>query len=867
MPTGTLHADDVRARERGQRLRVILWWLPSILLHLLFVGVVGYFGYQKLVEERGPDPEKPPEDLPEEVYEQLADTIESVRFNELLRQLTDLQIILHNMDVLKNEFSKTFDEFAAAEANAAVEEDLIRQLFDRTLILQDAVLIDQAALAEAARPLAETMRSAESDPESTGEALKTALDGTFHPAEDRIRINQADAQNVLDRIANEARLVGLPQTAAKTEEVRELQLQANRKESETASNLSGAVWNLSRFPEAARRIADQEARRDRAAAEKAKYEAQLAQHEAEAKRRREAEKEVGQQLEAAVREEKSRNDELAKAREAKAAPAEIKAAQSAVGKASNERRRLERRLAEERGHAERNENWTKTDRRNIEAREEQIRKAEAQLVESRKFQGDLREVAEKAPSRTMEARAENVALQKELRRKVELLREFAAQERMQREELFQPDFKPQDITVEDMSALDIVDAYERARELERRITESYKDIKAIELAMQVKTDFASAEHLTDVAQTDRREADSALLRSTPKTQREFDAQKQEQVETVQEAERMVDSTLAMLNAAVEIVRSGDALAQARPDEPVALQKFALELEPPPPDPSAPPPPEAAPPPVSETVQAASDRAFFAEQLRTAAAETAEKAKDLSDLMKAVDQALQDREHGEDVRERIREILASSQTRSPNPGDVPTLTDTDPGLVPGNVIDLSGESGVPARWVYLTSWYVMGPFDNPNRVNLVRKFAPESTVDLDAAYVGRGGERVRWQFVQTDNNPDTRDWSGARGRRQSMLQPPGDPPYTIWYGYTEVFLDQECDLWLATGSDDRSDIWINDMHVWNSSNELKQWSINEGFRKVHFRKGRNSVLVRLENGWNSMGYSVCLYLGDSGAPLL
>ena len=357
---------------------------------------------------------------------------------------------------------------------------------------------------------------------------------------------------------------------------------------------------------------------------------------------------------------------------------------------------------------------------------------------------------------------------------------------------------------------------------------------------------------------------------------------------------MVDSTLAMLNAAVEIVRSGDDLAQARPDEPVALQKFALELEPPPPDPATPPPPpEAAPPPVSEAAQAAADRAFFAEQLRTAAAETAEKAKDLSDLMKAVDQALQDREHGEDVRERIREILASSQTRSPNPVDVPTLTDTDPGLVPGNVIDLSGESGVPARWVYLSSWYVMGPFDNPNRVNLVRKFAPESTVDLDAAYVGRGGERVRWQFVQTDNNPDTRDWSGARGRRRSMLQPPGDPPYTIWYGYTEVFLDQECDLWLATGSDDRSDIWINDMHVWNSSNELKQWSINEGFRKVFgndhaddtdrarraqdrahvlrvfqmVKHDDNRVLVRLENGWHSMGYSVCLYLGDSDAPSL
>ncbi len=46
-----------------------------------------------------------------------------------------------------------------------------------------------------------------------------------------------------------------------------------------------------------------------------------------------------------------------------------------------------------------------------------------------------------------------------------------------------------------------------------------------------------------------------------------------------------------------------------------------------------------------------------------------------------------------------------------------------------------------------------------------------------------------------------------------------------------------------------------------------WSIDEGFRKVHFRAGRNRVLVRLENGWHGLGYSVCLYLGGDDNPAL
>ena len=312
-----LHADDVRARERRQRIRTILWWLPSFLLHAFFIAVVGYYGYRQIVEERTKEEaEKPPADLDEEVYEQLAENIESVRFNELLKQLNDLQIILHNMDVLKNEFAKTFDEFAAEEARRAQEEDLVQQLFDRTLAFQDGAIADQTRVAEAARPLAEKMKGAEADPAAAQAAMKEDLNASFYPAYDRIQVNQADAQNTLDRIVNESRLIGLPQTAEKTEEVRELQLKANQKQTETHRNLEGNVWNLSRFPEAAKRITDQEDRRRRAEEEKAKFEEALAKHEAEARRLREAEKEDERVLAAAVREEESMNRALEKARKA-----------------------------------------------------------------------------------------------------------------------------------------------------------------------------------------------------------------------------------------------------------------------------------------------------------------------------------------------------------------------------------------------------------------------------------------------------------------------------------------------------------------------------------------------------------------------
>ena len=77
----------------------------------------------------------------------------------------------------------------------------------------------------------------------------------------------------------------------------------------------------------------------------------------------------------------------------------------------------------------------------------------------------------------------------------------------------------------------------------------------------------------------------------------------------------------------------------------------------------------------------------------------------------------------------------------------------------------------------------------------------------------------------------------------------------------MFSDVACDRWIAVGSDDRSDIWVNDVPVWGSSNKLKQWRVDEGYRRIRLNKGRNRILARVENGWHDFGWSVCISLED------
>lgn len=152
------------------------------------------------------------------------------------------------------------------------------------------------------------------------------------------------------------------------------------------------------------------------------------------------------------------------------------------------------------------------------------------------------------------------------------------------------------------------------------------------------------------------------------------------------------------------------------------------------------------------------------------------------------------------------------------------------------------------WMYVDTWYLIGPFPNPNRANINRQFPPDQQIDLDAVYIGKDNRKVRWQFYQSP---------------RPNVTPPDDEQYQIYYAYTELYFDSPRDLWVFVGSDDQSRMYVNDVCYWKSSDILKGWKPDEGKRKIHFKKGVNRILFRVENGWNSTAFSMILQIkGDS-----
>ena len=488
---------------------------------------------------------------------------------------------------------------------------------------------------------------------------------------------------------------------------------------------------------------------------------------------------------------------------------------------------------------------------------ERIAKADASLKKALARRAELKRVYQDRANDKQLKDADLAARKQEaLNANIDLLRKVLAEDEAKLEKLQQKEFKDNELVQKQAQTMTMSQAFELAKQLEQEITESYKDIKATQTAIAHKMSFNAAQKITDVAKPERIEADQQMLEMKPRNKAELDKQKEAQREVIVEADKMVDATVQMMEEAMEIVMAKDQNQQQQKAKQIKwLEKKDFET-----------------PSMEEKLAQMQAEADFQVQMDNAAAEDdSKKAKDLAAMMAEMNADKKEQEKKEEdsakataeVAKKMAEAQASAAGSTP-----PPLDPKSPELLMGNVMKLAGgedDKVLPAKWMYITSWYVIGPFPNPNRINLRRKFPPESVVDLNATYAGKDGKVLRWQFTQAKNRNQITPW-GSTDYNAAEVVPDKSEEYAIYYAYAEVFFDKECDRWVAIGSDDRSDVWINDFHVWGSSNKLKGWRLNEDYRRVHFNKGRNRILLRCENGHWGLGWSFCIATGEGEQAL-
>lgn len=172
-----------------------------------------------------------------------------------------------------------------------------------------------------------------------------------------------------------------------------------------------------------------------------------------------------------------------------------------------------------------------------------------------------------------------------------------------------------------------------------------------------------------------------------------------------------------------------------------------------------------------------------------------------------------------------------------------------------------KSATRKGWLYVNTWYMIGPWENYGRDDFAIVHPPEIAVDFDAVYTdGQVGAGI----AETDSDPlkiigdkveldGTLSWKFMQSESMHNTVPV-TTGHSTYYAYTELYFDEATNMLVALGTDDSGQVWINGKSVWQDTG-TSWYYIDESIVPFQFQQGWNRVLVRLENsGGGATGFS-------------
>ena len=142
--------------------------------------------------------------------------------------------------------------------------------------------------------------------------------------------------------------------------------------------------------------------------------------------------------------------------------------------------------------------------------------------------------------------------------------------------------------------------------------------------------------------------------------------------------------------------------------------------------------------------------------------------------------------------------------------------------------------------FISSWYVIGPFDNLDDQGLETPFPPETEpFNPDVTYAGVGGKQVGWREVNISGPIYIQD----------MMSPNEN---ATAYALTHVVSPDERKVDLLLGSDDYIKVFLNGQAVWQ--NKVGRSVVPDNDRiTVRLNPGVNTLLFKIVQGGGSWGY--------------
>jgi hypothetical protein len=143
--------------------------------------------------------------------------------------------------------------------------------------------------------------------------------------------------------------------------------------------------------------------------------------------------------------------------------------------------------------------------------------------------------------------------------------------------------------------------------------------------------------------------------------------------------------------------------------------------------------------------------------------------------------------------------------------------------------------------YLTNWWIIGPFDNPDESGLHIKYPPETEFDNEKSYQGKNKKSIMWNYVVNEE-------SGY----MDFIKLFEDHTDGVAYARTNMELKKDRKMKIGIGSNDGVKLWINEKLVLNNQIARKA-EPNQDILTVNLKKGKNDILIKIDQTGGGWGF--------------
>ena len=242
-----LFSDEIRRREQARRKKGPVWTIASFVLHAaLFVVIILLTPVKSLIFEPKEPTRNAAEDLSSDRIEEIGEELSDVRMNELLEQILAMQAVLHNMDMMKDELAKGYDEFAAKMADPNGPKPIRQELeefINEVERNQKQAVLAQKAVRDDIASIVDTERK---------DYLQDAVKNELQQKRDRLQYEtvektntaQGNAVNALDKLQVRAEFGGFKKTAEAAAKFFEAQAEASRMQDKVQTDVADIAEGL-----------------------------------------------------------------------------------------------------------------------------------------------------------------------------------------------------------------------------------------------------------------------------------------------------------------------------------------------------------------------------------------------------------------------------------------------------------------------------------------------------------------------------------------------------------------------------------------------------------------------------------------------